>query len=332
MRLIKYIFLGLTILATALWSVCAIYFGDSDSGMAQQILAAVFALYGAVTLIGLGLPGWRWPLTTAYGTLFLFVLGWWFSISPSNDRQWQKDVEKLAYATIAGDQVTVHNIRNFSYRSEFDYQSAYYTKTFDLKKLEGIDLFSIYWMGPAIAHTILSFHFGGNDYLAVSIEARKELGEGYSTIKGFFRQYEVIYIVADERDVIGLRTHYRKDPPEQVYLYRLQGPKENGRRLFMEYIDKINRLNQTPEFYNTLLDNCTTAIWLRTLVNQEHVPFSWKILLSGYVPEYLYETQRLDNSLTFAELSKRAYINERARAVGESPDFSTQIRAAIQTK
>lgn len=330
MRLIKYIFLGSTIVATTLWSVCVIYFGDSDSGMTQQILAALFALCGAVTIIGLGLPGWRRPLTIAYGTLFLFVLVWWFSISPSNDRQWQKDVEKLAYATFAGDKVTVHNIRNFSYRSEFDYQPAYYSKTFDLNKLKGIDLFSVYWMGPAIAHTILSFHFGGNDYLAVSIEARKELGEGYSTIKGFFRQYEVIYIVADERDVIRLRTNYRKDPPELVYLYRLQGPKENGPRLFLEYIDKINRLNQEPEFYNTLLDNCTTAIWLRTLVNREHVPFSWKILLSGYLTEYLYENQRLDTSVPFSVLQERAYINDLAQAADESPDFSTRIRAGIQ--
>lgn len=125
------------------------------------------------------------------------MLGWWFNISPRNDRQWQADAEKLAFATLAGDQVTVYNIRNFAYKSEFDYRPAYYDKTFDLNKLEGIDLFFVYWMEPAIAHTILSFHFGSDDYLAVSIEARKERNESYSTIKGFFRQYELIYFVAD---------------------------------------------------------------------------------------------------------------------------------------
>lgn len=240
------------------------------------------------------------------------------------------DSEKLIYASFAGDNITVHNIHNFNYRSEINYQPAYYTKTYDLNKPEGIDLISVYWLGPTIAHTIISFYFGGNDYLAVSIEARKERGEGYSTIKGFFRQYELIYFVADERDVIRLRTNYRKNPPEQVYLYRLQGSKENARRLFLEYMKKINELNQRPGFYNTLLDNCTTAIWLRTRVNPEHLPFSWKILLSGYLPEFLYETQRLDTGISFSELQRKAHINGLAQAADQAPDFSTRIRAAIQ--
>jgi len=258
------------------------------------------------------------------------ILTWWLSISPSNERQWQPDVAKLAYATIDGDKITVHNIRNFDYRSEFDYQPAYYTKTFHLNKLEGVDLFAVYWMGPAIAHTILSFNFGSNDHLAVSIEARKELGEGYSTIKGFFKQYELIYIVADERDVIRLRTNYRKEPPEDVYLYQLQGPPQNGRRLFLEYMKRINELNEKPKFYRTLLDNCTTAIWFNTLINPGHLPFSWKILLSGYLPEYLYEYGRLDTRIPFSELQQQAHINSRAHAAAEAPDFSKLIRKAIE--
>jgi hypothetical protein len=185
-------------------------------------------------------------------------------------------------------------------------------------------------MGPAIAHTILSFNFGDKNYLAVSIEARKELNEGYSTIKGFFRQYELTYIVADERDVIRLRSNYRKDPPEQVYLYRLKPSKENARRLFLEYIRNINKLYDKPAFYNTLLDNCTTAIWFNSLVNQGHLPFSWKILLSGYVPEYLYESGRLATRLPFEQLQRQALINQAAQAADQSPDFSQRIRAALE--
>ncbi len=330
-KFIKAILLGLALIGTALWGALAVYFGDSHSGIVQTCVAVAFGLFGLLTLISLGFPRWRKRLLLAYSVLFAAILIWWFSISPSNDRQWQADVAKLPYATFAGDTVTVHNIRNFDYRSEFDFQPAYYTKSYDLNKLEGVDLIAVYWMGPAIAHTILSFNFGGNDHLAVSIEARKEQNEGYSTIKGFFRQYELIYIVADERDVLRLRTNYRKNPPEQVYLYRLQGaPQQNARRLFLEYLNKINRLNDAPKFYNTLLDNCTTVIWLNARINPEHLPFSWKILLSGYVPEYLYESKRLDTQIPFSELQKQAHINSRAQAADQAPDFSTRIRTAIE--
>src|SRR5207244_1722109 len=141
----------------------------------------------------------------------------------------QPEVARLAYATIDGDLVTVHNIRNFDYRTETDFTPAYYDKTYDLKKLDSVDLVAVYWMGPAIAHLFLSFGFAG-DHLAISIEARKEKGEGYSSVKGFFRQYELYYVVADERDVIRVRTNYRKDPPEAVYVFPLRAPRETMRR------------------------------------------------------------------------------------------------------
>lgn len=329
-KFIKASLMVLPLIGTTVWGAFAVYFGDSQSGIVQACAAAVFGLFGLTTLVCLGSSRWSKRLLPLYSILFVAILTWWFFISPSNERQWQRDVTKLAYATFDGGTVTVHNIRNFDYRSEFDYQPAYYTKTYDLNKLEGVDLIAVYWMGPVIAHTIISFNFGGNEHLAVSIEARKERSEGYSTIKGFFRQYELIYIVADERDVIRLRTNYRQNPPEEAYLYRLQGPQQNARHLFLEYLEKINELNDNPEFYNTLLDNCTTAIWLRTRINPEHLPFSWKILLSGYVPEYLYESERLDSRIPFSELQKQAHINGRAQAADQASDFSTLIRTAIE--
>ena len=327
----KALLLVLTLTGTTFWGVLAVYFADSHSTILQTSVAALFGLFGLVTLVSLGFARWRKRLLGVYSILFVAILGWWwFAVSPSNERQWQPDVAKLPYSTINGDIVTMHNIRNVDYRSEFDFSPAYYSKTYDLKKLEGIDLFAVYWMGPAIAHTILSFNFGDKDYLAVSIEARKELGEGYSTIKGFFRQYELIYIVADERDVIRLRTNYRKDPPEDVYLYRIQGRKENARRLFLEYLRQINELHEKPVFYNTLLDNCTTAIWFNTLVNPGHLPFSWKILLSGYLPEYIYDSNGFSTRLPFEELQRQAHINTAAQAADQSPDFSQRIRAALE--
>lgn len=316
---------------TTLWGALALAFGDSNSDNLNLVLAALFGMLGLLTLIGLVWRRWQKLLIWSYLSVFLCLLIWWLNITPSNHRLWQTDASLLAQASFAGDIVTVHHIRNFDYLSEFDYQPAYYDKSFDLNHLQGVDLFSIYWMGPAIAHTIISFDFGNNNHLAVSIEARKELNEGYSTLKGFFRQYELIYFVADERDVIRLRTNYRKNPPEQVYRYRLQGRQQHAKALFLAYMKKINALNRQAEFYNTLLDNCTTAIWFLNRINPEHVPLSWKILLSGYLPEYLYEQQRLDTRIPFAELMKNAYINPRARAADQAADFATRIRAPDST-
>lgn len=262
--------------------------------------------------------------------LFLGLFIWLATLEPSNDREWQRDVAVLSYADIEGDKVTVHNIRHFDYRSEFDYTPRYYNKTYDLTKLDSVDLITTYWMGPSIAHTFLSFGFNDEDYLAISIETRKEKSEKYSTFKGFFRQYELYYVVADERDVIRLRTNYRKDPPEDVYLYRVLGSKEDAKRMFMEYIQKINALKNHPEFYNSLTTNCTTNIWLNSRVNPDHLPFSWKILASGYVPDYLYEKKRLvTHNLSFAELHKKSKINARANTADKAIDFSRQIREGL---
>jgi len=310
------------------WGVLAIYYGDSATSNWQTVLAVLFGLAGAATSTGLFVHGWRLRAVAGFSILFIAVLVWWFSIAPSNDRVWQTDVSRLAYATIEGDRVTVHNVRNFRYRTETDSTPAWYDKTYDLSKLESVDLFAVYWMGPAIAHTILSFGFGGNDYLAVSIEARKEADEGYSAIKGFFRQYELIYIVADESDVIRLRTDYRNDPPEDVYRFRLKGGPEIGRQFFLEYMATINDLRIRPRFYNTLLANCTNLIWMHAQFNPDRVPFSWKILASGYGPEYLYDMGRLDTSVPFAELQKRGYVNPIARQLGDDPAFSQKIRSA----
>lgn len=315
--------------STTAWAALAVYFGDSRSGTVLLILSIVVVLIGLAAVIALlFIPSVRNWLLSIHVIAFLVVLLWWFNIDPSNDRNWQADASKLAYASIESNLITVHDIRNLSYHSELDYDLSYYDKTFDLNKLEGVDLFAVYWMGPAIAHVIMSFDFGKHNHLAISIEARKEKGEGYSTIKGFFRQYELMYIVADERDVIGLRTNYRKDPPEHVYRYRIKAPIEGVKRLFLRYVDRINALYKKPFFYNSLIHNCTTTIWLNNReVNPGNVPFSWKILVSGYLPEYLYESGRLDQQLPFAELRDQAYVNPLVKGRKISSSFSSIIRS-----
>lgn len=319
--------LGVAIIAIGIWGGLAISFLGHQHEVFRLILTLIFVVIAIIALIALAFSYWRWRVLAVYYFLFMVILFWFFSIKPSNDRDWQTDVAVLPYAMVQGNIVNVHNIRNFDYRSETDYTPAYYDKRFDLSKLDGVDIIAVYWMGPAIAHVFLSFAFEGGDHLAVSIETRKEKGEAYSTLKGFFRQYELYYVVADERDVIRLRTNYRNNPPEDVYVYRAKAPIENGRRLFMAYIDRINDLKSKPRFYNTLTSNCTTSIWMNTHVNQKHVPFSWKILVSGYLPEFLYEHGRLDsNGLSLAELQRSAQVNARAKIADKDSNFSSAIR------
>jgi hypothetical protein len=311
------------VLLTA-WAALAIHYSDLSPTI-RNPLAIAFVVGTAVACAVL--PRRRRTLV-GFLVAFAVVVVWWLRIAPSNDRDWQRDVVRLPWADVNGERITIHDIRNFDYRSESDYTPRWYDATFDLADLRSADLIAVYWMGDAIAHVMVSFGFTGDRYLAVSIETRKERGESYSTLAGFFKQYELIYVVADERDVIRLRTSFR-EPREDVYVYRVQVPRENVRRFFLDYIRSINELKDHPAFYNTLTTNCTTAVLVHTRVNPGSPPLSWKVLLSGYVPAYAYELGRLDTSLPFDELRRRSRVNERAVAADDEPDFSRRIREGI---
>lgn len=323
------VLLVLLVSGVTAWGALALLYSSTTNALASAVLAGAFLLCGLLTALAVGVRRQARAAVTGFALLFAVLLGWWSGIEPSNDRDWQPDVARLAHAEIKGDLVTVRNVRNFAYRSETDYTPHYYDRTYDLGKLRSVDLIAVYWMGPAIAHTILSFGFEGGEQLAISIETRKERGETYSTTRGFFKQYELHYVVADERDVVRLRTSYRKDPPEDVYVYRLHGPLENGRRVFLQYMQRINDLQAKPEFYNTLIDNCTTGIWMNARINPGHVPLSWKVFASGYLPEYLHGVGMLAPGVPFAELQRLGYINPRARAAGDAEDFSRLIRVGL---
>jgi Domain of unknown function (DUF4105) len=307
-----------------LWGALAIAYSNVSSASLRTTLSWAFALGSIAVLLFLR------PRRRAMGvflTVFAGVLLWWLSIPPSQDRDWQPDVAVLPSAEFDGDRVTIRNIRNNDYRTETDYTVRYYDKTFDLSKLRTADLFISFWGSPYIAHTIMSFGFGGDDYVAISIETRKTKDEEYSAIKGFFKQYELIYIVSDERDVVRLRTNYRG---EDVYLYRLNARPELVREVFRDYFTYINHLKEQPEWYNALTHNCTTAI------RGHVVPYtvvrswpSWKLLVNGYLDGRLYEVGAVDRSLPFAELKARSRITERAKAADGAPDFSLRIRAGL---
>jgi hypothetical protein len=321
--------LGLLMVGASGWGVLALRYWDRANPTLRNAAAAAWALAALVLIIRFARRRWRWRSLAGFTALFALLLAAWSALQPSNDRNWEPENAVLAYAMIDGEHITLHNIRNFDYRTETDFTPAYYDRTFDLRQLDTVDLFAVYWMGPTIAHAFVSFGFTDGAHVAFSIETRREKGQSYSSVQGFFRQYTLYYAVGDERDIVRVRTNYRHDPPEHVYRYQLRGSAAAGKRLFLEYLRQINALKQHAEWYNTLTSNCTNSIWVLTRLDPEHVPYSWKILLSGYLPEYLYEQGRLDTSVPFDELQRRAYINPRAQAADQAADFSRQIREPL---
>ncbi len=311
--------------AMTAWAAGAIYYSPIPGESLRAGLAGIFVLATALAFV---LTRRRGRTLVGYLAIFAALVALWLQIPASNDRDWQPEVALTPYATISGDMVTIHNVRNFNYRTETDFDPRWENRTYDLKDLDSADLIAVYWAGKAIAHIMISFGFRGRDYVAFSIETRKERGESYSTIAGFFRQYELVYIVADERDVIRVRTTYRQ-PQEDVYLYRLRTPRNNIRRVFLDYLKTINDLRKRPRFYNTLTTNCTTNIVMHSRVNPGSPPLSWKVLLSGYVPDYLYELGRLDTTRPFPELERLSLVNERAHAADRDAAFSQRIREGL---
>lgn len=317
------ILIRLCLLLMAGWATLAILYSNLPEFL-RPLIAGIFCLGSLVALVG------RYSDRRArlgFLAVFAVVLVWWLLMPPSNSRNWQPDVAVLPWADIQGSTVTIHNIRNCDYRSETDYTVRHYDKTFDLEKLKSVDLSLVYWGSPYIAHTMFSFGFEGEGYVCFSIETRKEVGEAYSTVKGFFRQYEITYVIADERDLIGLRTNYRVG--EDVYLYRLKAPAELVRKVFMDYLHEVNALKERPQWYNALTDNCTTSMRGHTAPYNPDARFDWRIIVNGFLDELLYERRVVDTDLPFQELKKRTLINKGAKGLDKSPDFSRLIRLGL---
>jgi uncharacterized protein DUF4105 len=323
MRFLRFLLVGLVCIVGSLaiaWTTGALYF-DLPAPATLRTAAAIAWALGAAVLGLFG--GWRGRLTLLLG--YLGIAAWWSTLRPRLDRDWQPQVAVLAYSTREGDGLTVHNIRNFEYRTAADFRPSYETRTYDLANLRALDLFVNYWGSQLMAHPILSFDFGPQGHLCFSIETRPARGKDYSTIGGLYRQFELIYIAADERDVVRLRTNIKG---EDIYLYRLAMPLNEVRARLMEYIDRLNELHLRPVWYNAVTANCTTSIRTQRAAARR-LPWDWRMLLNGYADQMLYERHTLAGDLPFAELKKRALINDRARAAGDAADFSDRIRAGL---
>lgn len=293
---------------------------------AGRWLAAVYVLASLALLVFVR-PRARGRLACA--ALSAVVLVWWLSIEPRNDRSWLPDVSELPTMRVEGERLTVANLRNFEYRSEADFTPRWEQRTYDLGQITGVDLVVCDWGEAWIVHTILSWEFEGGEHLAVSIETRKEVGEAYSAVRGFFRQFELYYVVGDERDLIGVRTDYRG---EHVRLYRLKVTPENARALLLDYAQRVNELAEEPAWYNALTHNCTTSIRLHAVDLGIEQPWNWRVLVNGYGEELLYMRAQVNTTLPFGELRARSDLTVVARASAAAPDFSTRIRAELPAR
>ena len=313
------------------WATAALYLdgpgavapGSGGIAILPAGLAAAFLLMSGAVLFFLR-PFLR-AVAAEFGLVLLVVL-WWLSLEPGNGRDWMPDVANVVTAEIDGDRLTLHHVRNFDYRSQDDYTERWETRHYDLSKLTGVDLFLSYWGSPWIAHTVISWEFEGGDHLPISIETRKEKGEEYSALRGFFRQFELYYVVSDERDLIRLRTNFRN---EDVYLYRLETPVDVARDVLLDYVRELNRLATRPKWYNAVTHNCTTVIRHHVANVARASPWNWRLLLNGRLDELAYRDKNLDTTLPFPALRRLSRINERAKAAGDSADFSRKIREGL---
>jgi hypothetical protein len=308
----------------AAWGVLALWYQAPGGHAGKVVIVLVWVLFTAAVVASL----WQGRALMGLGGFalaFAALLVWWGLIPPRNDRVWADDVSRLATGSIDHDLVTLHDVRNFDWRSDADYTARWETRTYDLNRLETVDMIMSYWRGPAIAHMLVSFGFDDGSHVVFSVEIRRKKGEAFSEIGGFFKQFELSIIAADEHDIIRVRTNVRG---EDDYLYRLRLPRADMRSLFIAYVQHANSLVHVPRFYNTVTVNCTTLVYhmMKRIVG--HLPFDYRVIFTGYLPEYVYQVGGLDQRYPLPELRELGRITDRAKQANLA-DFSTEIRRGI---
>jgi hypothetical protein len=306
------------------WTALAINYSNLPSAGLRLGLAGTFAVF-AVWALWLSRQR-RMPMIVI--GLFLGVAAWWITIRPSHDRPWRPEVAVMPRAFIDGDRVRLTGVRNFDYRTRDDFTVRYEEREVQLSHLTALDFYVSYFMPGPVGHTFVSFIFDNAPPLSISIETRPEVGESFAPIASLFKQFELIYVVGDEHDLVGVRANHRH---EQVYLYRLNTSPDDARRLLQVYLTRINELADRPEFYHLLTNSCTINIVRYANAAGRVGRLDVRHLLNGLIDGYLYYSGRIDTTLSFEELRRRSLINEAAQAADNTPDFSQRIRASLPT-
>ncbi|MPS48237.1 MAG: DUF4105 domain-containing protein [Methylobacillus sp.] len=318
----KRVLLSTAFVLSAGWGAMALLYQFPFPALKALVVAGWLGVAGLSIFVGRRHGVLRGSLL--YMVALAVLLGWWMNLKPSNTREWADDVAETTTAVRHGDVVTFSHVRNFDWRSETDYTPRWEQRQYDLGQLRSVDMLLSYWTVPAIAHTLVSFGFADGRQLVFSVEIRKERHEAFSEIGGFFKQFETSLIVADERDIVRVRTNIRG---EDVYLYRINMPQDAMRELFLAYADEANQLAAKPRFYHTVTANCTTVVYEMVRKIIPGLPMDYRLLLSGYLPEYLYGIGGLDKRFPLEVLRQHGRITDRAKAADQDPDFSRLIRS-----
>jgi hypothetical protein len=317
--------LAVAILLIGSWCSGAIWFRCGCDGAIRMLLAGAAMFFSVTAALCLATRR-RWPAMAVYWLAGGGLLLWWTAILPAGSREWAPDVAHSATAAFDGDRVMISNVRNFTWRSETDFDPVWEERSYALSHATGVDLIMSYWMGEAIAHTIVSFGFDDGNRLAFSIEIRKEANEVFSPIAGFFKEYELAIVAADERDVVRLRSNLRG---EDVRIYRMKVNPDDVRRLLRLYLEEANNLARTPRFYNTLVSNCTTLVFDLVKIVHPGLPLDGRIILSGYLPDYAYELGATNTHISFEKLRELSKIHDNALKADTDPNFSAKIREDV---
>ncbi|HAP26234.1 MAG TPA: hypothetical protein DCR74_11550, partial [Achromobacter sp.] len=302
------ILLGIAIALETGWGALALWIRAPLSSVWKLVAVLAWVTLALAAIAGLVWPHW-WPGLVLHGAALAVLLVWWLRIRPSNNRPWIAEVARQTHGDVDGSTVTLHNVRNFEWRSRTDFTPRWETRRYALDTLQSVDVALSYWAHPAIAHALVSFGFGDDDYVVFSVEIRRKQGDRFSEIGGFFKQYELSVIASTEADSLRVRTNVRG---EDSYLYRIHMPEGAGRELFLAYVDAANLLRTTPRFYHTLTANCTTIVFQMARRIVPGLPMDYRQLLSGYLPEYLYKLHALRGAGSAAEYRRRGRYTDRA--------------------
>jgi hypothetical protein len=317
--------IGLVIIITSTWAALALWYRLPLPEVGRAIAAGVFIVLGTLAVTAL-FSRLRFKAILAFAVVFSLVIIWWSTIKPEANAAWAPDVARQVTGRLEGDILTLTDVRDFQWRSNTDFTERWTTRTYDVSTVKTVDLFMSYWAGPKIAHVIFSFGFEGGEQLAWSIEVRHKAGGAFSPLADLFKNDPLVVLAADERDVVGVRSNVRG---EDVQIYRLRASPEQARNLLLEYVAEANALARTPQFYNSITTNCTTTVAKLMRVAGDTVPFDWRLIVNGYLPDYAYDRGAIDTSMPLVRLREIAKIDERTRADGLSPDFSRAIRVGV---
>lgn len=302
---------SLFVVFSTLWLCGVIWFQEPLGWLFSRVLIGIWITF-SLSILGIYISQnifSRNKDIVIYMVAFLCSLLWYFNIPAKQDRDWNPEVDRIFSYEKQGHLVTLHNVRNFNWRTADQYDAHWETRHYNLDHLTGVNIITSYWMGPQIAHTLVSFDFADQKPLVFSIEIRKEKTENFSAIGGFFRKYELSLIAADEKDLVYTRSNIRN---EQVYLFPVQMPKAEMQALFTEYLEKSDELAQQAKWYNTLSSNCTTLVFdMVQAISPHELPLDYRLLASGYLPNYLYDLGALDQKWTIKEWYQHAHVNPR---------------------